>query len=315
LNVRYFEKTFTEALKFLSDKTVEELQLGAEPFVVGAGDSTGIIYTPPTVVNFGDETSDVCEFSCYLQNSPITQSEYFVIYGDDGSSNNSKLTLVDGALTGDGQYNVSYDTGLITFYNNQSVNTTNFAYSYGGSILINETRTLSEVYDYMQANLSAVFTTSTGTLYDSYVDIILGDSISVGTLNETNLKTVNFKDGYGWSAGSIGGVTINVLSDNWQFTWVGSNGTFSRKYTYDLTVTDTGGTAIENVSVNMVDLHGDLVFNTITDSNGQVPQQLFTYGTYSSSNRNSIYSKWIGRNCSWLVWLNAHADSDSKKNL
>ena len=48
-------------------------------------DSNGIIYDPPTVITYGVETNQTCEFACNLLHTPITQSEYFVIYGWDGS--------------------------------------------------------------------------------------------------------------------------------------------------------------------------------------------------------------------------------------
>ncbi len=289
LYIRYFEKSFTEALKILTAKTSEEVQLGVAAFVVGAGNETGITYTAPTKVSYGSEIKSDCGDNCTIDNYPITQSEYFAVFGWDNTTNGTKLTEVTGAPDDNGEFNISYDTGEIWFNDNQNGSDVTFVYSYGGSILINETRTLSEVYDFMQNNLSVVFTTSTGTLYDSYVDIILGDEENgTGILNESATRTVNFEDGFGWSAGGANGTTINVESDTWQFTWKADNDTFFRKYTYDLTVTDTGGTALGNVTINLKDLHGDLVFNELTNGSGKIPSQIFTYGTYVYSDSNTM---------------------------
>src|SRR3989338_5045193 len=288
LKIRYFEKTFTEALKFLSAETSETVQLGAEPFVVGAGNSTGIVFTPPTNVSFGQEILTGCELNCTLPESPVTQSEYLVVYGWDGSNKEVKLTRVTDGPNANGEYNVTFATGRLDFFNNQSGYTVIPVYSYGGQILINETRTLSEIYDFVQANLSGVFTTATGTTYDSFVDMVLGDNVSSGVINETASRTVNFKEGFGWSAGSANGTAINVESDTWQFIWKPDNGTFFRQYTYDLKVTDTGGTAIGNVSVGMVDLHGAPVFDANTLGTGSIPTQTYTYGTYEFTDGNAI---------------------------
>src|SRR3989344_2206339 len=276
------------ALKFLSAETSETVQLGAEPFVVGAGNSTGIVFTPPTNVSFGQEILTGCELNCTLAESPVTQSEYLVVYGWDGSNKEVKLTRVTDGPNANGEYNVTFATGRLDFFNNQSGYTVIPVYSYGGQILINETRTLSEIYDFVQANLSGVFTTATGTTYDSFVDMVLGDDASPGVINETASRTVNFKEGFGWSAGSANGTAINVESDTWQFTWKPDNGTFFRQYTYDLKVTDTGGTAIGNVSVGMVDLHGAPVFDANTLGTGSIPTQTYTYGTYKFTDGNAI---------------------------
>src|SRR3989344_3529934 len=84
------------------------------------------------------------------------------------------------------------------------------------------------------------------------------------------------------------GATRNIDSSTWNFTWnAASNGTFSRRYTYDLKVTDTAGVGIENASVALTDLAGKTVFNVFTPSGGSVVQQNFTYVTYNSTTKGN----------------------------
>ena len=104
----------------------------------------------------------------------MTQSEYFAIFGFNGTDEHVKLTAV-AAPAANGQYNVSYRSGVLEFFNNQNDRQVTAVYSYGGNITIVGESNLSAMYDFVQKNLSTVFTTATGTLYDSYVDIIIGN--------------------------------------------------------------------------------------------------------------------------------------------
>ena len=162
-------------------------------------------------------------------------------------------------------------------------------YSYGGSIQITGNKTVSNIYDYMQANLSDVFSTETGTIYDSYVNLILGNSSDTAMIEESTDMTINIKEGFGFSAGSANGTTVNLLSDTWNFKWFADNGTFFRKYTFDVTVMNSTGDPLNNAEVTLYDNDGGIVFQLNTNSSGQIDQQVITYALYNYTG-NSTFS-------------------------
>ena len=212
------------------------------------------------------------------------------MFGYNGSVGNfTKLTLVTGAPSANGQYNISYSNGQLYFYNNQSIgNGTRPVYSYGGKIQLTGVQNMSNVYHYMQANLSDDFSTTDGSTYTSYVDIILGNSTSNGIINETSDKTLNIEDGYGFSAGSANGTTVNILSDTWNFRWFSNNGTFFRNYTLDSTVQDNTGSKIQNANVTLKDKYGKVVFSLNTSASGTIPQQSVTYALYNYTGNDTF---------------------------
>ena len=280
LKLKYYGKNFVEALKTLSAKTVETTQLATNSFVtltsINASNQSGIVYTPPSAVSYGDETHT--DFTSYgkLNNSPVTQSEFFVLF-----ANGTKI------YSGT-DYTINYSSGNLTFTASRKNDNIIPVYSYGGKIMVTGSKTLSNIYDFIQGNLSDVFTTGTGSIYTPYVDVILGNTTHVGIINETTSKTLNFEDGFGFSAEIGTGSTINIDSSTWNFVWSGNtNGTFYRKYTYDATIKDTSGNTLGNTTIELLDVYGNSIFSKLTDANGVIPPQIFTLYTYEESRRSS----------------------------
>ena len=279
LLIKKYKKNFVNVIKTFSAATVETAQLSTNLFTdfpneSAASSQTGIIFTPPTKVAYSDaETKNVTTNNITLDYSPITQSEYFALF------NNS-----NGKLISSSDYNVNYSSGFISFVPGYDASLVRVVYSYGGSIRLTENKTSSNIYDYIQANKSDVFTTATGSIYDSYVDIILDG----GGVVESTSKTVNFKNGFGWSATNVSGSTINVDADEWNFVWRGAtNGTFYRRYNYDTIIKNSGGVAQANATIQLLDVFGNTVFNNKTGETGALPTQVFTLRLYESSTGSS----------------------------
>ena len=114
--------------------------MGDNPFInrteSQALNQTGIAFNPPTEIHYGDEINSTWEITGTLANIPVTQSEFFTLFGYNGASENRKLTLVTDAPDSNGEFGVNYETGLLTFFNNQSGHNVTPVYSYGGNITI-----------------------------------------------------------------------------------------------------------------------------------------------------------------------------------
>ena len=205
LKLKKYGKTFTQFVKDFSAKTVETIQLPANSFTTlsetAAAAQTGIFYKPPTIVSYGNEINSSWTTSGTLANSPVTQSEFFELF-----ANGTKL--VSGI-----NYTVSgaqYGTGEITFTDDVTGYDVYPVYSYGGNITI-ATGTesancisMSNLYDFMQANLSDVLSTVDGTAYTSFVDLIIGNDTVGGCIVDSS-ASLTFEDGYTYSFSEIGG--------------------------------------------------------------------------------------------------------------
>ena len=235
-----------------------------------AGSQTGISYNPPTHHEFGNwsETGLVgTDDEIQLIGTPVTQSEHFQILNITGIDLD---TLTPITVVPKNDYTIYYENGNVTFVDGyESVNVTP-VYFYGGNITLSENKNTSQIYDYMQAiqvnyskgeeYLTDVFTVSDDcATYTSYVDLVLNGS----AINETDEKKINIEDGYGFSASSENGTTVNILSDTWNFNWYSDNGTFFRKYTLDVTVR-YGLTPVENATVTLTDVNSNTIFEINT---------------------------------------------------
>ncbi|MCK4335698.1 MAG: hypothetical protein KAW40_03130, partial [Candidatus Aenigmarchaeota archaeon] len=259
-----------------------------------AANQTGITYNPPPQHEFGewDEAQVVgTDDEIVLSNTPVTQSEHFQILNITGIN---MVRLVPIQVVSKNDYSVNYENGTVNFVDGyETVNVTP-VYFYEGNITLNETKNTSRIYDYMQAiqvnyskgeeYLTDVFMVSDdcGT-YISYIDIVLNGS----AINETNEKKINIEDGYGFSATSNNGTTVNIISDTWNFTWYADNGTFFRKYTLDVTV-KYGVNPVENATVKLTDTNGDTVFEINTSSDGTIPTQEVTYAQYNETGNETF---------------------------
>ncbi|MBN4049230.1 hypothetical protein JYT91_01290, partial [archaeon AH-315-M20] len=216
LNVKIYGKNFQKLAKEFSAATVETAQLSDNTFTTlnesAAKDQTGIIFDPPKKISFGDEVYGNFNTTGTLNNTPITQSEFFAIFGTDNVTNNTKLTRVTDTPDINGEFSVNFETGVLTFFNNQNISDgVTAVYSSGGNITIaNGTATAScksmkNIYDFMQANLSDVITTVDGITYNLFVDLVIGNGSSkAGCIIDADSK-LSFKDGYTYSFSTIGG--------------------------------------------------------------------------------------------------------------
>jgi hypothetical protein len=101
---------------------------------------------------------------------------------------------------------------------------------------------------------------------------------------------------------------INMDSDCWKWyptTWAaGSTGKILRQYTFDLTATYPNGTAFSNANVTISNTVEGIVYEGVTDTNGDIPQQILTMGHYNKTGKNTIYSY-------NPYWLNATSQDGS----
>ncbi|MEK7131732.1 MAG: hypothetical protein AAB797_03320, partial [Patescibacteria group bacterium] len=275
---------FVDLSKDLSTKTTEEVTLSTDGFTIlseaAATALTGITLVTSTAVAYGTESTTTIGTAYTLANFPVDQSRFFAIF-KTVSSTGVETKLVEGAAN---DYTINYGTGSTTLNTSLLGNTLRFVYSYGGKITVTSTHTTSEIYDYTHMRKANVFTTFDGSTFASFLHIQVGSS-TVGAIEELTTKNVNFKSGYGWSAGVGAGSTKNIDSNTWNFTWnaAASTGTFSRQYTYDLTVKDAAGTAVSSTQVILTNFKNVSVFDQLTTSTGKIPTQTFTYATYASS--------------------------------
>jgi hypothetical protein len=272
LKSKKFGKNFITLTKQFSAATIETLQLSDNPFTTlseaAAKAQTGITFSQPSVINYGDEVYTTFNTTGTLNNTPITQSEFFSVFGFDGTDENRKLTLVTTPIA-NGQFSVNYESGVLSFFNDQTGHNVTPVYSYGGNITIS-TGTESEqcismgnLYDYMQANLSEVLTTVDGISYTMFVDLIIGNSTVGGCIVDSD-ASIAFEDGYTYSFSSVGGY-IDLAGIT-----AGGGGTGST--INPLTIEDSVGTqynpgdSVEVFSVTSDSATGDLVSSIVNVS-------------------------------------------------
>jgi len=85
---------------------------------------------------------------------------------------------------------------------------------------------------------------------------------------------------------------INADTDTWEILWTAkSDSIIYRQYTFDLQCLKKDGSGYSGLSVKIYDVDGNLVVDTLTDSEGKIPQQVITYGYYDYDNRPNIVLK------------------------
>lgn len=85
---------------------------------------------------------------------------------------------------------------------------------------------------------------------------------------------------------------INWDSDKWTFnSWVTGTGELYRQYSFNLTVLLDDGSPIQyaNVTIQHYGENAGEDFNGLTDSNGEIPDQIFDMGFYNYTGGNTIY--------------------------
>jgi len=91
-------------------------------------------------------------------------------------------------------------------------------------------------------------------------------------IDETySFRTYNFK----------GNLYVIDSDCKWSFYWgYASSGKVYQQYSFNLKVIDPGGNPIQGATVKIWDVNNNLVVNETTDANGQIPEQILTYGYY-----------------------------------
>src|SRR3990172_2626949 len=117
LKLKKFGKNFQTLAKQFSAATVETLQVADNPFVTLTESQvlnlSGIKFNPPTIIDYADEVYTAFGTTGTLNNTPITQSEFFSVFGFDGTDEDRKLTLVTTPVA-NGQFSINYETGALT---------------------------------------------------------------------------------------------------------------------------------------------------------------------------------------------------------
>jgi len=70
---------------------------------------------------------------------------------------------------------------------------------------------------------------------------------------------------------------------DWGVVLIWSSGKIYRQYTFNLKVVDENGNPISDVTVKVYDKNNNLIFEKITDANGQIPEQIITDGYFNPS--------------------------------
>ncbi|RLG07054.1 MAG: hypothetical protein DRN68_05995, partial [Thaumarchaeota archaeon] len=94
---------------------------------------------------------------------------------------------------------------------------------------------------------------------------------------------------YIYYSGSDYSYFIDLDADEWKFLWYSApNARAYRQYTFNLKVTDKEGNPIDNATVKVYDKNKTLEFETKTDSNGEIPEQIITRGYYDQAHGNTL---------------------------
>ncbi|MDI6737663.1 MAG: hypothetical protein QME12_04045, partial [Nanoarchaeota archaeon] len=278
VKVKTYGKTFVTEAKTFAARTVETKQLSANPFSnrteANALALTGIRYTPPTSVAYGDESNSSWTTSGQLQNYPVVQSEFFALF-----ANGTKI--VEGT-----NYSVHYGTGVIDFVQSMEGKEIKSVYSYGGNITLFNGATscysLNDIYDYMQANLSDVVSTVDGLSYTFYVGLIIGNySTTQGCIYDPSASMV-FEDGYTYAFSTAGGF-IDLAGIT---AGAGSGGTGGGGLPLNI-YNDVGSTYQPGQTV--------YIFSTTLDSSGNLVNATVNVAAYYPYPNNSIVSTGTSR--------------------
>ncbi|PIV43335.1 MAG: hypothetical protein COS26_00685, partial [Candidatus Nealsonbacteria bacterium CG02_land_8_20_14_3_00_40_11] len=202
VTIKKYGKKFIEEAKTFAARTVETKQLETDTFTTLTEEQaqalTGITYTAPTKINWSDAETELVDVDneIALNNTPITQSEFFGLY------NNDAKTLIPST-----DYAVNYVNGTVSFVAGYASTTVRAVYSHGGQVtLTNGTSTLSvdDLYAYLRLQKADVFTTVNGSDYTLYVDLVIGDETHSGSLVSPT-KSITFASGFSYAFKGMGG--------------------------------------------------------------------------------------------------------------
>ncbi len=106
---------------------------------------------------------------------------------------------------------------------------------------------------------------------------LIDDTITIRNYKMVNIGT----DFYGFMFdGELYAIDTEC---SWSVTLIWSSGKIYRQYTFNLKVVDEGGNPIGGATVKVYDKNNNLIFEKITDANGQIPEQIITDGYFNPS--------------------------------
>ena len=120
--------------------------------------------------------------------------------------------------------------------------------------------------------------TEEGMYFVSDADITIED-LQISEVNGSNIRVLNYT-----GTANLLNPILNWNSINW--TDGSYSGQINRKYNYDLTVTDSAGSALVNSTIILIDVRGDILFSLKTNSNGKIDQQTITRAIYDYNNKD-----------------------------
>jgi hypothetical protein len=147
----------------------------------------------------------------------------------------------------------------------------------------------SDIFNLVATGTSAGIRTPSGA-----VDHLIALSCSKGVWFQNGAQTVKNVYGRGcdyafrMEADPYDCYIINGDFDLWHISWVSSTGKMFRQYEFDLTVLNGEITDfVENANVTLTKNDAQ-IFSLLTNSSGQIPTQVVTYGYYDQSHGDSI---------------------------
>lgn len=227
-----------------------------------------------------DATQKLTSSGCAIYSLESATSGVYLIaaVSDSATINLYSSQFAANRITGIGYY------GTWKMYNSQVTNNIQLSRTSGTWDIYNVI--ISAVSGY--AGLSFL-TGSFDTLYVSGCSAAMAVGSS-GNLNVSNAKIRNCTYIFSASSSTADSYLINADSSNWGFSWTGtSTSEVYRQYTYELIVLNGEITEfVENANVTL-SKGGVQIGTWLTNSSGQIPPQILTYGYYNQTGGDTMY--------------------------
>lgn len=139
---------------------------------------------------------------------------------------------------------------------------------------------------------------TSGTLLGSYVDLLFHSNtwtfysaMSLGGMMR-DVRAVNNTYIARFLALAVDFYAIDVQSDSWLIDWAGTcTAEFWRQYSFNLRTIFLNQSSAANANVTLTDVNSTVVYSGLTDSNGEIPEQIVTAAFYNQTGGNTPYSR------------------------